>query len=211
MARAASRPSLRRADAPSARAWLDRDTMHLGETVTLNVEAQGSTGGQPDFSALSQDFNLLGTQSSQQVSIVNGAARRRRCGRSASNRNAQGRIAIPALTLGSAKTAADHADRARTSRRCARQARRRCVPRSDRRAARRRMCSSRCATRSSSTTRSVSPTGISASRRRTASSCSGWARTKATSPTLGDAPLPRDGAPLRADARTQRRARNCPR
>ena len=63
-----------RADAPSVRAWLDRDTMHMGETVTLNVEAAGDTGGQPDFSALSADFNLLGTQSSQQVSIVNGAS-----------------------------------------------------------------------------------------------------------------------------------------
>ena len=44
------------ADAPSARAWLDRDTMHLGETVTLNVEATGDVGGQPDFSALSQEL-----------------------------------------------------------------------------------------------------------------------------------------------------------
>ena len=62
-----------RADTTTARAWLDRDTMHLGETVTLNVEAQGKVDGQPDFSALAQDFDLLGTQSSQQFSIVNGS------------------------------------------------------------------------------------------------------------------------------------------
>ena len=96
-------PSLR-ADAPTVRAWLDRDTMHLGETVTLNVEAQGSTGGQPDFSALSQDFNLLGTQSSQQVSIVNGASTAKTLWAVGLEPKRAGRIAIPALALGSAKT-----------------------------------------------------------------------------------------------------------
>ena len=60
--------------AAGVRAWLDRDTMQVGETVTLNVEADGVTAAQPDFSALKQDFSLLGTQSSQQVSIVNGAS-----------------------------------------------------------------------------------------------------------------------------------------
>ena len=61
------------AQAAEVRAWLDRDTLELGETVTLNVEAKGVGGTtQPDFSALKQDFDLLGTQSSQQLSIVNG-------------------------------------------------------------------------------------------------------------------------------------------
>jgi oxygen tolerance protein BatD len=93
-----------RADAPAVRAWLDRDTMHLGETVTLNVEAQGSAGGQPDFSALSQDFNLLGTQSSQQVSIVNGSSTSKTVWAVGLEPKRAGRIAIPALTLGAAST-----------------------------------------------------------------------------------------------------------
>lgn len=92
------------ADAPSVRAWLDRDTMHLGETVTLNVEATGDAGGQPDFSALSQDFNLLGTQSSQQVSIVNGASTTKVVWAVGLEPKHAGRIAIPALAVGSAKT-----------------------------------------------------------------------------------------------------------
>jgi hypothetical protein len=92
------------AAAPSARAWLDRDTMHLGETVTLNVEAQGSPGGEPDFSALSQDFNLLGTQSSQQVSIVNGASTAKTLWAVGLEPKHAGRIAIPALTLGTVST-----------------------------------------------------------------------------------------------------------
>jgi len=93
-----------RADAPSVRAWLDRDTMHMGETVTLNVEATGDTGGQPDFSALSQDFNLLGTQSSQQVSIVNGSSTTKVVWAVGLEPKHAGRLAIPALALGSAKT-----------------------------------------------------------------------------------------------------------
>jgi oxygen tolerance protein BatD len=93
-----------RADAPSVRAWLDRDTMHLGETVTLNVESTGDVGGQPDFSALSQDFNLLGTQSSQQVSILNGSSTTKVVWAVGLEPKHAGRIAIPALAVGSAKS-----------------------------------------------------------------------------------------------------------
>jgi hypothetical protein len=100
----ASMASAARGDAPSVRAWLDRDTMHMGETVTLNVEATGDTGGQPDFSALSQDFNLLGTQSSQQVSIVNGSSTAKIVWAVGLEPKHAGRIAIPALSIGSAKT-----------------------------------------------------------------------------------------------------------
>lgn len=92
------------ADAPSVRAWLDRDTMHLGETVTLNVESTGGAGGQPDFSALSQDFDLLGTQSSQQVSILNGSSTTKVVWAVGLEPKRAGKIAIPALTVGNAKT-----------------------------------------------------------------------------------------------------------
>ncbi len=61
------------AQAADVRAWLDRNSMQLGETATLNVELSGDmNAAQPDFSALQQDFNLLGTQSSSSVSIING-------------------------------------------------------------------------------------------------------------------------------------------
>ncbi|HJT98806.1 MAG TPA: BatD family protein [Rhodanobacteraceae bacterium] len=93
-----------RADTPSVRAWLDRDTMHLGETVTLNVEAEGGADGQPDFSALSQDFTLLGTQSSQQVSIVNGSSSTKTVWAVGLEPKRAGRIAIAPIALGSART-----------------------------------------------------------------------------------------------------------
>ena len=90
---------------PAARAWLDRDSMHLGETVTLNVETEGDAGGQPSFSALSQDFSMLGTQSSQQVSIVNGSSSAKTVWAVGLEPKHAGRITIPALTVGSAQTA----------------------------------------------------------------------------------------------------------
>jgi hypothetical protein len=92
------------AAAPNVRAWLDRDTMHMGETVTLNVEATGEVGAQPDFSVLSQDFNLLGTQSSQQVSLLNGSSTTKVVWAVGLEPKHAGRIAIPALAVGSAKT-----------------------------------------------------------------------------------------------------------
>lgn len=61
------------AQAASVRAWLDRSQMQLGETVTLNVQVEGDMQAQaPDFSALSGDFGMTGTQSSSSMNIVNG-------------------------------------------------------------------------------------------------------------------------------------------
>jgi len=94
------------AGAPSVRAWLDRDSMQLGETVTLNVEAQDGSNVQPDFSALKQDFNLLGTQSSQQISIVNGASASKTLWAVGLEPKHEGRITIAPLTVGKATTAA---------------------------------------------------------------------------------------------------------
>jgi len=94
------------AGAPAVRAWLDRDSMQVGETVTLNVEAQDGSNAQPDFSALKQDFNLLGTQSSQQISIVNGASASKTLWAVGLEPKHEGRITIPPLTVGKATTAA---------------------------------------------------------------------------------------------------------
>src|SRR5438445_11467035 len=61
------------AQAGEVRAWLDRSTLQLGETVTLNIEVSGDArAAQPDFGVLAQDFDLLGTQSSNSLSLVNG-------------------------------------------------------------------------------------------------------------------------------------------
>lgn len=93
------------ADTPAVRAWLDRDTVQVGETVTLNVEAQAGVGTQPDFSALKQDFNLLGTQSSQQISIVNGASQSKTLWAVGLEPKHEGRVEIPSFSVGKATTA----------------------------------------------------------------------------------------------------------
>lgn len=56
------------------RAWLDRSVISLGETVTLNVEGNGS--GEPDFSGLENDFRIVHRSSASQMNIVNGAMAR---------------------------------------------------------------------------------------------------------------------------------------
>ena len=43
----------------AARAFLDRDSIALGETVTLNVEVDGIGTGEPDLSALAGNFRVL--------------------------------------------------------------------------------------------------------------------------------------------------------
>ncbi len=90
--------------AVEVRAWLDRDTMHLGETVTLNIEADSSLVAQPDFSALAQDFNQLGSQSSRSVNIVNGSSSAKTVWAVGLEPRHAGRITIPAIEVGSAHT-----------------------------------------------------------------------------------------------------------
>ncbi len=87
------------------RAWLDRDTARLGETVTLNVEVEQSSAAAPDFSALEKDFRLLGTQSSSQLSIVNGKTSAKTLWAVGLEPKHAGSLVIPALSVGGAQTA----------------------------------------------------------------------------------------------------------
>src|SRR5690606_3617975 len=54
------------------RAWIDRDSIALGETLTLNVETDDAGAGAPDWSPLDKDFIVSGHSSSRQIEIVNG-------------------------------------------------------------------------------------------------------------------------------------------
>ena len=64
------------ANAAEVQATLDRSTVALGETVTLNLHIEGNAGNiaMPDLSVLGNDFDMLGTSQNSSVSIVNGAA-----------------------------------------------------------------------------------------------------------------------------------------
>lgn len=91
--------------AAQVRAWLDRNAMQLGETATLNVEVSGSANApQPDFSALQQDFNLLGTESSTSMNIVNGQATSKLLWAVGLEPKHAGTLTVPALTVAGAQT-----------------------------------------------------------------------------------------------------------
>lgn len=91
--------------ADQARAWLDRDSMQLGETVTLNVETNGAVG-EPDFSPLQGDFELLNRSNSSSVSIVNGSATSTQLWAVGLRPKREGKLTIPALSVGKVKTQA---------------------------------------------------------------------------------------------------------
>lgn len=91
--------------AEQARAWLDRDSMQLGETVTLNVETNGAVG-EPDFSALQGDFELLNRSNSSSVSIVNGSATSTQLWAVGLRPKREGKLTIPPLSVGKARTQA---------------------------------------------------------------------------------------------------------
>lgn len=87
-----------------ARAWLDRDSMQIGETVTLNVEVEDSTAGEPDFSVLLDKFTSLGTQSSRQISMTNGSTSAKTLWAIGLEPKESGVLTIPAFRFGSAST-----------------------------------------------------------------------------------------------------------
>ena len=88
------------------RAWLDRDSIRMGETVTLNVETDARGGSEPDFSELDANFRRLGTSSSTQLSIVNGRQSARTLWAVALEPRQEGVLAIPALIVGNETTEA---------------------------------------------------------------------------------------------------------
>ena len=88
------------ADAAQVRAWLDRTTMQMGETVTLNIEISDSaTAPAPDFAALQNDFAVGATQSSSSVNIINGQTSSKLLWAVALEPRHDGAITIPALAV----------------------------------------------------------------------------------------------------------------
>ncbi|MFC5579277.1 BatD family protein [Lysobacter niabensis] len=80
------------------RAWLDRDRINANETVTLNIRTDGMA--RPDYDPLLRDFNVSGRSSRTEMdnsgvhSLFAVALQPRRAGR----------IAIPPLSVGNART-----------------------------------------------------------------------------------------------------------
>jgi hypothetical protein len=87
------------------RATLNRSTIQGGDTVTLVIEASGKDpGGQPDLSVLEQDFEILGTSTSQQIQFINGKRSGRRQWEIELAPLHAGVIEVPAVSVGSERT-----------------------------------------------------------------------------------------------------------
>jgi len=92
------------ADSGNLRAFLDRDHVALGDTVTLNIEGPDALSAKPDLSPLQNDFDVLGTSSSSNVQIVNGTSHSTtQLGIALRTRRA-GTLAVPSLQIGSERT-----------------------------------------------------------------------------------------------------------
>lgn len=91
--------------AGNAKASLDRNDVHLGETVTLNLTIDGVMGAStPDLSVLDSDFQVLGTSSNSTLSVVNGQQSAQFVIGIALRPKHVGDIQIPSLTVAGSQT-----------------------------------------------------------------------------------------------------------
>jgi hypothetical protein len=91
--------------AAQTRAWLDRDRIGAGETVTLNVETTQPGNPTPDFSPLQRDFVVSGNTSRREFQMRNGTATVRALYGVALRPRRDGVLTVPALVVGNARTA----------------------------------------------------------------------------------------------------------
>jgi hypothetical protein len=87
-----------------ARAWLDRETVVLGETVTLNVEVDGVLTGAPELAPLAAKFRVGATSSSAQMSVVNGRTLAKTLWAVVLEPREAGVLGVPALVVGNERT-----------------------------------------------------------------------------------------------------------
>jgi hypothetical protein len=92
--------------AASVQASLDRNDVHLGETVTLNLRIDGSmNAGTPDLTALDSDFEVLGSSSNSSLTVVNGQPSAALIIGIALRPKHVGDLQIPSLTVAGSQTA----------------------------------------------------------------------------------------------------------
>lgn len=84
------------------RAWLDRDSVELGGTVTLNIRSDSSAS--PDFSPLRADFEISNQTRNSQIEWQNGRVERRILHGIALVPKRTGALTVPALQVGNNRT-----------------------------------------------------------------------------------------------------------
>ena len=87
--------------AASFTATVDRTTIALYETFELTLRTDKNTDRSPDLSALDQDFEVVTTRQNRQIRIINGQTQSWLDWIVTLSPKREGRLTIPALTLGS--------------------------------------------------------------------------------------------------------------
>lgn len=87
-------------------AHLDRNKVYEGDPVTLIIESDGKSSGEPDLSPLKKDFRVSGNSTSTQVSIINGRRSDRTTWTIQLEPRQRGKIPVPSIKVGSEQTRA---------------------------------------------------------------------------------------------------------
>jgi len=91
--------------AAQVRAWLDRDRIAMGETVTLNIESTAATTStEPDYAPLLTEFFVSGRTSRREFVMGTGGSTVRTLYAVALRPRRDGVITVPALNVGSLRT-----------------------------------------------------------------------------------------------------------
>lgn len=92
--------------ATAVTATLDRSSVQLGDTVTLNLRVEGANSGvqMPDLHALRQDFDILGSSQNSSLSVINGQTTSSLTFGVALRPRHEGTLQIPALNLAGSMT-----------------------------------------------------------------------------------------------------------
>lgn len=88
--------------AAQPRAWLDRDRIGTGETVTLNIETAATIA--PDYTPLQREFAVTGNSSRRQFEMVDGRSSTRTLYAVALQPRRDGLLTIPSLLAGNERT-----------------------------------------------------------------------------------------------------------
>ena len=87
--------------AASITAQVDVNPVLVNDTFHLTYTASGSVDDDPDFSPIENDFELLGTQQSSNMSMINGTITRSKTWRLSLLSKSTGNFIIPAISFGS--------------------------------------------------------------------------------------------------------------
>lgn len=87
-------------------AKLDRNKVYEGDPVILVIETDGRQSGEPDLAALNKDFNILGSNTSSQVRIINGRRSDKTSWTVQLEPRHLGTLHIPPISIGSEQTEA---------------------------------------------------------------------------------------------------------